>query len=88
MFLPDRKSGEFMKKDGNGVGLIVLVISVLLLIYFAVTSASRELNELAQAQDQIDARQEEVQQMGDAMQGIKNQIEDDYDNLDKQVSDY
>ncbi len=88
MFLPDRKSGEFMKKDGNGVGLIVLLISVLLLIYFAVTSASRELNELAQAQDQIDARQEEVQQMGDAMQGIKNQIEDDYDNLDKQVSDY
>ncbi len=88
MFPPDRKSGEFMKKDGNGVGLIVLLISVLLLIYFAVTSASRELNELAQAQDQIDARQEEVQQMGDAMQGIKNQIEDDYDNLDKQVSDY
>ncbi len=68
--------------------MIVLLISVLLLIYFAVTSASRELNELAQAQDQIDARQEEVQQMGDAMQGIKNQIEDDYDNLDKQVSDY
>ena len=61
MFPPDRKSGEFMKKDGNGVGLIVLLISVLLLIYFAVTSASRELNELAQAQDQIDARQEEVQ---------------------------
>ena len=76
-----------MKRDGNGVGLVVLLISVLLLIYFALASASKELNELAQTQDQIDARQGEVQEMGEAMQGIKTQIEDGYDNLDKQIAD-
>ena len=76
-----------MKRDGNGVGLVVLLISVLLLIYFALTSASKELNELAQTQDQIDARQGEVQEIGEAMQGIKTQIEDGYDNLDKQIAD-
>ncbi|MCR5127373.1 MAG: hypothetical protein K6B69_04630 [Lachnospiraceae bacterium] len=76
-----------MKRDGNGVGLVVLLISVLLLIYFALTSASKELNELTQTQDQIDARQEEVQEMGETMQGIKTQIEDGYDNLDKQIAD-
>ena len=76
-----------MKRDGNGVGLVVLLISVLLLIYFALTSASTELNELTQTQDQIDARQGEVQEMGEAMQGIKTQIEDGYDNLDKQIAD-
>jgi hypothetical protein len=51
------------------------------------TSASKELNELAQTQDQIDAKQGEVQEMGESMQGIKTQIEDGYDNLDKQIAD-
>ncbi|MBO6206029.1 MAG: hypothetical protein J6O73_03725 [Lachnospiraceae bacterium] len=76
-----------MKRDGNGVGLVVLLISVLLLIYFALTSASKELNELTQTQDQISTNQEEVEEMGEAMQGIKTQIEDGYDNLDKQIAD-
>ncbi len=76
-----------MKRDGNGVGLVVLLISVLLLIYFALTSASTELNELTQTQDQISTNQEEVEEMGEAMQEIKTQIEDGYDNLDKQIAD-
>ena len=76
-----------MKRDGNGVGLVVLLISVLLLIYFALTSASKELNELTQTQDQISTNQEEVEEMGEAMQEIKTQIEDGYDNLDKQIAD-
>lgn len=81
------QGNKSMKRDGNGVGLVVLLISVLLLIYFALTSASKELNELTQTQDQISTNQEEVEEMGEAMQGIKTQIEDGYDNLDKQIAD-
>ena len=75
-----------MKRDGNGVGLVVLLISVLLLIYFALTSASKELNELTQTQDQISTNQEEVEEMGEAMQEIKNQIEQGYEDLDQQIA--
>ena len=75
-----------MKRDGNGVGLVVLLISVLLLIYFALTSASTELNELTQTQDQISTNQEEVEEMGEAMQEIKNQIEQGYEDLDQQIA--
>ena len=75
-----------MRKDGNGVFLVVLLISVLLVIYFAVTSASKDLKEYQQAQDQISANQEEVEEMGEAMQEIKNQIEDGYDQLDQQIA--
>lgn len=81
------QGNKSMKRDGNGVGLVVLLISVLLLIYFALTSASTELNELTQTQDQISTNQEEVEEMGEAMQEIKTQIEDGYDNLDKQIAD-
>ena len=81
------QGNKSMKRDGNGVGLVVLLISVLLLIYFALTSASKELNELTQTQDQISTNQEEVEEMGEAMQEIKTQIEDGYDNLDKQIAD-
>ena len=76
-----------MKKDGNGVGLVVLLISVLLLIYFAVTSASKDLKEYQEAQDQINANQEQVDEMGEAMQGIKDQIEQGYEDLDQKIAD-
>ncbi len=76
-----------MRKDGHGVFLVVLLISVLLMIYFAVTSATKDLKEYQQAQDQISANQEEVEEMGEAMQEIKTQIEDGYDQLDKQIAD-
>ena len=76
-----------MKRDGHGVFLVVLLVSVLLVIYFAVTSASKELKEYQETQDQISANQEEVEEMGEAMQEIKTQIEDGYDQLDKQIAD-
>ncbi|MBR6848611.1 MAG: hypothetical protein K6B69_16140 [Lachnospiraceae bacterium] len=76
-----------MKRDGHGVFLVLLLVSVLLVIYFAVTSASKELKEYQETQDQISANQEEVEEMGEAMQEIKNQIEDGYDQLDKQIAD-
>ncbi|MBR3515173.1 MAG: hypothetical protein IKO10_02370 [Lachnospiraceae bacterium] len=75
-----------MRKDGNGVFLVVLLISVLLMIYFAVTSATKDLKEFQETQDQISANQEEVEEMGEAMQEIKNQIEDGYDQLDQQIA--
>ena len=80
------QGNKSMKRDGNGVGLVVLLISVLLLIYFALTSASKELNELTQTQDQISTNQEEVEEMGEAMQEIKNQIEQGYEDLDQQIA--
>ena len=76
-----------MKRDGHGVFLVLLLVSVLLVIYFAVTSASKELKEYQETQDQISANQEEVEEMGEAMQEIKNQIEDGYYQLDKQIAD-
>lgn len=80
------QGNKSMKRDGNGVGLVVLLISVLLLIYFALTSASTELNELTQTQDQISTNQEEVEEMGEAMQEIKTQIEQGYEDLDQQIA--
>ena len=77
-----------MKRDGNGVFLVVLLVSVLLLIYFAVNSATKDLKELQQTKDQISASEEYANDMGESMQEIKNQIEQDYEDLDQQIADY
>ncbi|MBR1471509.1 MAG: hypothetical protein IJ600_07710 [Lachnospiraceae bacterium] len=74
-----------MKKDGNGVFLVVLIISVLLVIYFAVTSATKDLKEYQQMQETAAANEEQVQELGDAMQDIKSDIEAGYEDLDKQL---
>ena len=77
----------YMKKDGNGVFLVLLLVSVLLVIYFAVTSASKDLKEYQETQDQISANQEEVEEMGEAMQEMKDQIEQGYEDLDQRIAD-
>ncbi len=84
--MPEGRMRCYMKRDGHGVFLVLLLVSVLLAIYFAVTSATKDLKEFQETQDQINANQEEVEEMGEAMQEIKNQIEQSYDDLDQQIT--
>ena len=50
-----------------------------------VWSAKQEVERYQEMQQTISANAENVEEMGDAMQDIKKQTEEGYENLDQQI---
>lgn len=77
-----------MKNSKSGIFLIVLLVSVLLTVILVAVFAKRDVDEYQQMQETIENSQQEVDHLNDAMQDIRNQTEDGYDQLDQQLGDY
>ena len=65
--------------------IVLLLVSVAVIILLAVWSAKQDVKELEQIQQQEVIVEQNAQEMGDAMQGIKNDIEQGYEDLDQQI---
>ena len=77
-----------MKKGSGGALFIVLLLgSVAVIILLAVWSAKQDVKELEQIKQQEIIQEQNAQEMGDAMQGIKDDIEQGYEDLDKKIEE-
>lgn len=77
-----------MKNSKSGIFFIVLLVSVLLTVILVAVFAKRDVDEYQQMQESIENTQQEVDHLNDAMQDIRNQTEEGYDQLDQQIGDY
>lgn len=73
------------KKTGTGIILVIILVGVITAIAINVWSAKQELERYQEMQQTISANAENVEDMGDAMQDIKKQTEEGYENLDQQI---
>ena len=73
------------KKTGTGILLVIVIVGVITAIMINVWSAKQEVERYQEMQQTISANAENVEEMGDAMQDIKKQTEDGYENLDQQI---
>ena len=77
-----------MKKgSGGALFIVLLLVSVAVIILLAVWSAKQDVKELEQIKQQEVIQEQNAQEMGDAMQGIKDDIEQGYEDLDKQIEE-
>ncbi|MBR6257805.1 MAG: hypothetical protein IKR23_10540 [Lachnospiraceae bacterium] len=77
-----------MKKgSGGALFIVLLLVSVAVIILLAVWSAKQDVKELEQIKQQEIIQEQNAQEMGDAMQGIKDDIEQGYEDLDKQIEE-
>ena len=77
-----------MKKgSGGALFIVLLLVSVAVIILLAVWSAKQDVKELEQIKQQEVLQEQNAQEMGDAMQGIKDDIEQGYEDLDKQIEE-
>ena len=77
-----------MKKGlSSGAFLVILIISVVVVILMAVRSASEDVKEVEKIKQAEVIREQQAEELGDAMQGIKDDIEQGYEDLDKQISE-
>lgn len=77
-----------MKNSKSGIFFIVLLVSILLTVILVAVFAKRDVDEYQQMQESIENTQQEVDHLNDAMQDIRNQTEEGYDQLDQQIGDY
>jgi uncharacterized membrane protein (DUF106 family) len=73
------------KKTGTGIILVIILVGVITAIAINVWSAKQEVERYQEMQQTISANAENVEEMGDAMQDIKKQTEEGYENLDQQI---
>ena len=73
------------KKTGTGIILVIILVGVITAIAINVWSAKQEVERYQEMQQTISANAENVEEMGDAMQDIKKQTEESYENLDQQI---
>lgn len=73
------------KKTGAGIILVIILVGVITAIAINVWSAKQEVERYQEMQQTISANAENVEEMGDAMQDIKKQTEEGYENLDQQI---
>ena len=73
------------KKTGTGIILVIILVGVITAIAVNVWSAKQEVERYQEMQQTISANAENVEEMGDAMQDIKKQTEEGYENLDQQI---
>ncbi|MBR5419745.1 MAG: hypothetical protein IK115_01210 [Lachnospiraceae bacterium] len=74
-----------MKKDGNGVFLVLLLISVALVICLALWSAKKSTDEVKAVQQTEAEYKEDAREMKDAMSDMQDAVEAGYQNLDDQL---
>ena len=73
------------KKTGAGIILVIILVGVITAIAINVWSAKQEVERYQEMQQTISANAKNVDEMGDAMQDIKKQTEEGYENLDQQI---
>ncbi len=77
-----------MKKGlGSGAFLVILIISVLVVVLLAVWSAKQDVAEVEKIKQAEVIQEQKTEELGDAMQGIKADIEQGYEDLDSQISE-
>ncbi len=76
-----------MNKKGNGspIMLVFLLISVALIILLAVISAQKDVEQMQKLKEAEVIQNQRTEELRDAMQGIKNDIEAGYGDLDLQI---
>jgi len=73
------------KKIGAGIIFVIILVGTITAIIINVWSAKQEVERYQEMQQTISANAENVEEMGDAMQDIKKQTEEGYENLDQQI---
>lgn len=73
------------KKTGAGIIFVIILVGTITAIIINVWSAKQEVKHYQEMQQTISANAENVEEMGDAMQDIKKQTEEGYENLDQQI---
>ncbi len=77
-----------MKKGiSSGAFLVILIISVLVVVLLAVWSAKQDVAEVEKIKQAEVIQEQKTEELGDAMQGIKADIEQGYEDLDSQISE-
>lgn len=77
-----------MKKGlSSGAFLVILIISVLVVVLLAVWSAKQDVKEVERIKQAEVIQEQKTEELGDAMQGIKADIEQGYEDLDNQISE-
>lgn len=71
-----------MNKKGSVVGIIALILAVAVTVMIAVFSAKKDVDEMQEMQKTINSNEEYVQEMGDSIQNINDDIQAGYDQLD------
>ncbi len=76
-----------MNKKGNGspIMLVFLLISVAVIILLAVISAQNDVEQMQKLKEAEVIQNQRTEELRDAMQGIKNDIEAGYGDLDLQI---
>ncbi|MCR4642309.1 MAG: hypothetical protein K5697_09805 [Lachnospiraceae bacterium] len=76
-----------MNKKGNGspIMLVFLLISVAVIILLAVISAQKDVEQMQKLKEAEVIQNQRTEELRDAMQGIKNDIEAGYGDLDLQI---
>lgn len=76
-----------MNKKGNGTGifLVCLLVSVAVIILIAVMSAQKDVEQVQKLKEAEIIQKQQTEELRDAMQGIKSDIEAGYENLDLQI---
>ena len=76
-----------MNKQGNGgLFIVLLIVSVAVIILLAVWSAKQDVQEVQKIQEMEVIQEQNAQELGDAMQGIKDDVEKSYEDLDDQIN--
>ena len=73
------------KKTGAGIIFVIILVGTITAIIINVWSAKQEVKQYQEMQQTISANAKNVDEMGDAMQDIKKQTEEGYENLDQQI---
>ncbi|MCR5209289.1 MAG: hypothetical protein K6C99_03650 [Lachnospiraceae bacterium] len=73
------------KKTGAGIIFVIILVGTITAIIINVWSAKQEVKHYQEMQQTISANAKNVDEMGDAMQDIKKQTEEGYENLDQQI---
>ena len=75
------------KSNGTGIFLVCLLISVAVIILIAVMSAQKDVQQVQKLKEAEIIQKQQTEELRDAMQGIKLDIEAGYDMLDQSIDE-
>lgn len=74
-----------MKKGTSPVFLVVLLVSVILIVMFAVMEGKKDYEQLEKISETTGSAGTQSEQISDAIQQTNEQIQSEYDNIDDAV---
>ena len=76
-----------MQKRTGAFFIIFLLISVAVIILVAALSAKQDVAQVERVKETEVITQQKTEELGDAMQGVKDGIEAGYEDLDTKISE-